>query len=186
MENNRNRQSRKTSTSVNWKKVLLVVIADILLLGACLSTFALFHHVLPKKNLPDPVTIQRPTDTPAPAATQDPSSDATAQPTEVPPLSWAEKFADKFSTAGIVQTDNSFISQNTHVTITKVEASVERSYKGIMTTYPIVYYVADIYITEVDQFSTAFSDGGYQPGTSGSTLFQVRDNKGVVGVNGDN
>ncbi len=183
---NNNTEGKKKSPS-KALKIFYVVLADLLLLGVCLCTFAYFHHVRPHKSTEEPIVIERPTSTPEPAAeTEVAESDVTAEPTEAAPLTWKEKFADMFTNGEIIQTENSFISENTHVTITKVETTVERAYQNEMHTYPLIYYVADIYITNVEQFATAFPKGEYMQGATGSTMFQVRDNNGIIGVNGDN
>jgi len=175
--------------SSSWGKVLLVILLDVALLAVSLLTFAYFHHVKPDTNIPEPIIIERPTATPAPVV-ETPKTDAeveiTAEPTVAPPLTWKELFADKFTDGEVIQTENSFISENTHVTVTRVEDTIERDFQGKSTKYPVVYYVADIYITDVEQFATTFPNGEYQPGAAGSTLKQVRNNKGIVGVNGDN
>ncbi len=170
-------------------KVIGVIAVDLILLGVVLCTFAYFHHVRPHKSTEEPIVIERPTSTPAPveeSVSETDINDVTAEPTEALPLTWKEKFADMFTDGEIIHTADSFISENTHVTITRVETTLERAYQNEMVTYPLVYYVADIYITDVEQFSTAFPKGEYMQGTTGSTLFQVRDNNGIVGVNGDN
>jgi len=182
----RKNTEKQAKTMPKALKIFWIVLLDAALLAACLLTFAYFHHVKPKTVTEEPIIIERPTETPAPVATPDPNSDITAEPTEAPPLTWAEKFADKFTDGEIIQTENSFISENTHVTITRVESTIERAYQGKMTVYPLVYYVADIYITDVEQFATAFPKGEYMPGATGSTLLQIRNNNGIVGVNGDN
>lgn len=169
-------------------KVVLIVLADIALIGASLITFALFHHVIPDTAVPETITIERPTNTPAVAtATPDPSLDVTPEPepTEVVPLTWAEKFADKFTDGEVIQTENSFISENTHITVTKVETTVERVTDGKTKSFPLIYYVTDIYITDVEQFSTAFSDEVFTRNASGSTLLITKENNGIVGINGD-
>ncbi|MEX1378032.1 MAG: phosphodiester glycosidase family protein [Eubacteriales bacterium] len=168
-------------------KVLLVVFLDLLLLGACLCTFAYFHHVRPKPSTSEPIVIEKPITTAAPAATPDANDQTDQVTTEEPVLTWKEKFADKFSSDGsITQTENTFISENTHVTISRVETSVERDFRGQKVEYPVVYYVADIYITDVEQFATAFPKGEYMQNASGSTQMQIINNNGIIGINGDN
>lgn len=177
------KQTKKMSKAL---KIFLVVLADIALIGVSLITFALFHHVIPDKTVSEPIIIERPTNTPAPATnTPDPNSDATPGPTEAVPLTWAEKFADKFTDGEIIQTDNSFISENTHITVTKVETTVERVIDGKTKSFDLVYYVTDVYITDIEQFVTAFSEGEFVRNTSGSTLLTIRRNNGIVGINGD-
>ncbi|MBN2878782.1 MAG: phosphodiester glycosidase family protein [Clostridia bacterium] len=169
-------------------KTVLVIVADLIMIGVFLCTFAYFHHVRPHKSTEAPVVIVRPTEAPAAIVetTPGPSTGEDAQPTEVVPLTWKEKFADKFTDGEVIRTENSYISANTHVTITKHETTVQREYNKTMVNYPLVYYVADIYITDVEQFGAVFAKGEYLPGSSASTLNQVVGNNGVIGINGDN
>ena len=167
------------------QKVIITILLDILLLGVCILTFFYFHSFKPKELDMEPIIITRPTATPAPAATPATDIETEQSPTAEPVLTWEEKFADKFTSDGsVIQTDTSYISENTHITITKVETTIERDFKGQMVDYPVLYYLADIYITDIEQFSTAMPNDEY--GTSGSTLKQVVSHNGVVGVNGDN
>ena len=185
---------KKNNTEGNKKapskvlKVFYVVLADILLLGVCLCTFAYFHHVMPRKSAESSIVITIPTEIPVQAAqTPSPDAESSAEPTEEIPLTWKEKFADKFASDGsVIQTANSFISGNTHVTITRHEKTITRDFKGEMVDYLLVYYVADIYITDVNQLVAAFPKGEYIKSATGSTLKQVTSNNGIVGVNGDN
>ena len=186
MNNRRNDNSHKHS-SYNWKKLVLVVIADIALLAASLLTYAYFHHVKPDTNMPEPIIIERPTEAPTavPAeVTPDPNAEATPEPTAAV-LTWKQKFADKFSDE-IILTENSYISEFTHVTITKYETTVKGWYNSTEIDYPVIYYVTDIYITDIEQLSTTFAKGIYQPKTYAWSLPQVQAANGVVGINGDN
>ena len=133
----RKKTEKHTKKMSKATKVFWIILADAALLAACLLTFAYFHHVKPKTVTEAPIIIERPTETPAPAtATPDPSSDATPEPTEVVPLTWAEKFADKFTDGEIIRTENSFISQNTHITITK-ELIENYSAQSIFSKYDL-------------------------------------------------
>ncbi len=186
METNKNQQKKPARSK--WKKVALVIFLDTVLLAASLLTFAYYHHVKPREISAAPVVIERPTEAPTAVATPTPDTEAevTPEPTEAPPLTWKEKFADKFSDSGVVLTENSYISENTHITITRHVVQTERPYKDKMYSYDVIFYVADIYITDVEQFSSAFAKGEYQPGAREATLSQIMNANGIIGVNGDN
>ena len=72
-------------------RVILIVLADTLLLALCIGVFAYFHFLKPETNLPDPVVIEKPTETPAVENTPETASEVTAEPTEALPLTWKEK-----------------------------------------------------------------------------------------------
>lgn len=143
------------------KNVFKYVLLDLALAGLILCVFALFHHVLPymeksKQNEPTPVAAI-PTPTPAPETA----------PEE---LSWREKFDERFSNV-TMRTDSSYVSKNVSVTISRHTAEKPC----------LVYYVADIYIADIDCFQTAFAAN---PSTQ--PIDELASESGaVLAINGD-
>lgn len=128
-----------------------VVIADLLAVGVILCAFAAFHHVIPSmksKRLAREASVVAAEATPSPTA--EPEVTATPEPTEEPDnrTEWQKKFADRFSDE-IVQADGVYISPNVHIEIEKVETNW-----GEYGNWPLVYYVADIYVASLDNFRT--------------------------------
>lgn len=118
------------------RKLIRAFCLDILLVGIGLNVFALFHHVLDFSPKTEPVELVAPA-APEPSA---PVADEGAGPvSEEPerPLTWREKFADKFTDGDVVQTENSYKSGNINITVSKIEED------------GIIYHVADIYITDI-------------------------------------
>ena len=170
-----------------WAFLLL----QLLLAGLVLCVFALFHHVIPyyktrSEGMPAPIAVVERTETPAPTALpaeepEEPEAEETAEeepaepePTEEPrPLTWAEKFADQF-TEETVWEDLHYSSPTMAVTVTKYEYT-ELLPKG-------VYFVADIYLSDVEQLHAAFPLNGYSFAVPAAI---ARDANAVIAVNGD-
>ena len=110
----------------------LPVVLDVSIAGVILCLFALFHHVLP--------AAEKPLDSIAPPVVQTPQ--------EPQDTSMGAKFKDKF-TGTVVRTENSYSSQN-------IALSVEKKTMGEGKNL-VTYYVADIYIRDVECFQTAFA-----------------------------
>ena len=172
----------------NTKKVILTVLADILVFAMVSFVFAWFHHARPVK--PHPIQPQPvvPTASPSPVpqTTVIPETSAvpgeTAEPqiTEAP-VSTPEptgllhgKFADKFTDGEIIQNENCYRSKDVCVEIEKVQTEV----RG----WPVIYYVADIYIQDISSFATAMVDD-----TEHKKRVDVmaKENNAVVAVSGD-
>lgn len=163
------------NTSTNLRKIVTIVVCDLAALIMCLLVFALFYFVLSNRIVTEPIVIAHPTSTLAPTA---PPETATAA-TEPPVLTWKERFADKFSTTGTIITDTSYISENIHITIDKI-STTDETHK-----MPVTYFVSDIYLTDIEQYQSAFSNGEYRPGANGSIQLTIKKNSGLVGINGD-
>lgn len=130
--------------------VWLLTAIDIVLLGASLVTFALFHHVLPKKmGFKGIQTYGEPGD-------------------------WSEKWAEFFTSDGSVEvTDTSYRSGDIYVNMSTVKED------------NLTYYVADIYVSSIYNFKTAFANDTYGRGYTQTTLTQAKNNGAVIAVNGD-
>ena len=106
-------------------------------------------------------------------ASQTPEKTDEAQQTpQVDMTIWSNKFADKFTDGEVLQTEDSYKSANVSVEMTRYESD------------GVVYFVADIYLTDIKYFKTAFGENK----TSGREFVDdnLVNNNGIVGINGDN
>ncbi|MBO6039993.1 MAG: phosphodiester glycosidase family protein [Oscillospiraceae bacterium] len=158
----------------------LLVMLQLALAGALLCMFALFHHVIPYRQLrrggmPEPIAAVARAET-TPPTEQPIPLELAAEPQTTPepaPQTWAERFAAHFSDE-IVWEDMSYRSPTMAVTVTKYEHP-ELLPKG-------VYFVADIYLSDVEQLQAAFPLNGV---TFAQPAAIARDADAVVAVNGD-
>jgi len=156
------------------KKLILSFGIDVLLVGIGLVAFALFHHVIDLSPKSEPVLL-------ATIASPEPSVELSVEPSPEPspvseepqrPLTWREKFADKFTDGEVRQTENSYTSENINVSFSRVEND------------GIVYHVADIYITDIRHFGANFSYGEYVAKSQKLSEMAV-DNNAIVALSGD-
>lgn len=145
----------------NQLPFIYVILLDVLVAGIILCVFALFHHALPAylnrkaadeaaKAAP-PVVSQAPV-TPVPSTVPviEESEDEPEPLEEVDPRTeWQIKFADKF-TDEVIVTDTSYSSPNVSISIERVETVLE----GQSEWWPVIYYIADVYIASLDNIVT--------------------------------
>lgn len=154
--------------------VLLVILADIALAGLGLVIFALFHHVLPSdiqttgESLPQPTTTLSET-----LITAETTSGVTASETTAERGLWGNKFAGRFSTGEIIVTDNSYQSDNIAITIEKVQQA------------GVTYYIADIFLRDIDYFRAAFAGGSYARNRAADVLDMAVENQAILAITGD-
>ncbi|MDD5016635.1 MAG: phosphodiester glycosidase family protein [Eubacteriales bacterium] len=168
------------------KRVLLIIVIDILLVGIGLCVFALFHHVLPKNLEIDEKYASytaKATDTSAAATPGTATQETGTVETQTGETTTAEanagtwNFADKFTTGEPVITDNSYISEDINITIERVQQ--------ISDSYSITYYVADIYVRNIENFLTAFADDTYGKSITDMPLNMATQNDAIIAVSGD-
>ena len=170
----------------------LIVLADLLLIGATLNVFALFHHVLPGSGDGGPLqTIVSPgeqaqtqsasVDTPAPADTPAPEQQdapAALSPTPEPtPTPQPGDFSAVFP-ATDTGVDALYSYQGDDVRI----AVTDHAENGV------TYYVADIWIRNIQQFKTSFADDeGFKRGSAHAhmPLNIANANNAMVAISGD-
>ena len=153
------------------KKLPFMILQDILLTGLVLCVFALFHHVLPRMNPgPNPAASTPVVLTPAPEK----AGPSRADPQYETP--WQETFAGRFTPETVV-TENSYSSPEISVTIDTVSTQINGE--------PLVYYVADIYISRIENFQTYVENEYFNQfiKTPADELAQMCD--AVVSINGD-
>ena len=153
------------------RKLIRAFCLDILLVGIGLNVFALFHHVIDFSPKTEPVELVAPA-APEPSALVT-GEDAGPVPEEPErPLTWREKFADKFTDGDVVQTENTYMSENINVTFSRIEED------------GIIYHVDDIYIKDIQYLRGGFSHGVYSarsaPISETASLYNA-----VVALSGD-
>ena len=163
----------------------VIIAADIIIAAVVLLFFYFSNYVWEKDITAQPLVTQAAiAQTNEPEQTQadsqessqpTPTAEGTDEPdaTPTPDMTlWSNKFADKFTDGEVIQTENSYQSANVSVTMQKFE------------TDDTVYFVADIYITDIKYFKTAFGENR----TSGRDFVDdnLVNNSGIVGINGDN
>ena len=100
----------------------------------------------------------------------DEAAEASAEPADKTPL--AEKFADRF-TDSVTVTENSYTSPDISITVDEVNED------------NLTYYVADIYVRDIDCFRTALAGDTYGSGFRDSIEDMAVLNNALLAVNGD-
>jgi len=165
--------------------IILVISLDLLGIGAMLVIFILFHHVLrldssdPLQNIVfgDTQTSVEPTVTPAfevVEATDAPEATPTISPTPSPTPEPGD-FSATFPSDETVDEDvyGSYISDTLRIVITQEE------------NYDAVYFVADVWIKDIQEFKTAFSDDTYGRGYASLPTVIASNNNAILAISGD-
>ena len=100
----------------------------------------------------------------------------TAAPTPKPtvdPTPWRVKFADKFTSGAVQQTDLSYQDSNVNIRIDKVQKD------------DLVTFFADIYIADIQYFKTAFAKRADVMGDREPIEDVARQNHAILAINGD-
>lgn len=170
---------KKRATMQLWKVILI----DLIVLGVILLIFATFHHVLPKymasEESPEQLLA---TEAPVIQTIQTEPAVAETIPETEPPTEpdtrtqWQKKFEDRF-TETVVQTENSYSSQEVSITIDTVKAVYDK--------YDVTYYVADIYVAGIENFKTAIANGKFTYYGDQAPLTLAAETGGILSVNGD-
>ena len=148
--------------------------------GLLLALIVLFNHVLsepsddsneqPMDTLqPTPLTVpSTPTSTPAPT----PKPTPTPEPTDYG--AFGPQFGHLFAKNGMVQSgENFYRSEDIYISIEKHEED------------RVTYYVADIYIRELDCLKTAFASGEFSDFKRAFTQDIAKANDAILAVSGD-
>ena len=106
--------------------------------------------------------------------TPDPAAQSTTQPeTAADPTSWRVKFADKFTSGDVEKTDMSYKDANINVSINKVQKD------------DVTYFLADIYVADIQYFRTAFAEQADVMGGREATNVVAQANNAILAINGD-
>lgn len=164
-----------------WHRAVRLALFDLGMIAVGLLIFAYFHHVRPQAySTDDVIIVPRPSDTStvapevSPSETPDPASDAseTPEPTSEP-IAWSEKFSEQFTDGKVKVTDTSYRSDSISVTINRYAQS------------DMAWYVADIYIADIENYLTAFAEGTYGKGYRDWPLNMAIQNNAIIAVTGD-
>lgn len=181
------------------KRLITAIVADLLVLAVFLGAFSYVHFL----RVPDyqPRVLSSPTEAVSaeatPAAETDASVESTATGNASPSADVAAtpepeatstgllggKYAEKFTTGEVEQTENSYRSGNVSIEVTKVTAGTEAK--------PVTYYVADIYVKDISSFRTAvayeYKDQNEGARKNVMSTLQLSEIVGsIVAISGDN
>ena len=180
----KNREARRKRTI---SESIRTALATLLLLGIGLLTFAWFHHGRPKERMsaglltatPTPVpTVQMSeqktlTSTPVPEGAAS-STRPTAEPTPEY-IPWIEKYAEQF-TESILSDEQGYTSPDLAIRITKVQYGKAKT---------AMYYLADIYLTDVFQFESVLAKDRFGTGLRENVKEMGQRSGAVLAVTGD-
>ncbi len=150
-----------------------LLVEELLLTGLVLCVFALFHHVIPdwkvrQQGIGAPIgTVER-NEAELPAPSNETGEELEAQE----PETLADRFAEQFAPEP-VWTENSYRSPRIAVTVTE--------YANPEAFPRLTYYVADIYVADIECFRVGFPEGAtYDTGEQIAAY-----NNAILAVNGD-
>lgn len=160
----------------------LLIVQQLVLTGLVLCVFALFHHVLPRfsEKAAEPIAvIPHVRESAAPAERPQAPEEAAAAPEETPAaapeLSPEETPEPGPFTAERIVGEDSFSSPSLAFTITRYEHPAAHPDQ--------CYFVADVYVRDVEQLGTAFPPTGFLYGDP----FEIAEGAGaVLAINADN
>ncbi|MDO4572363.1 MAG: phosphodiester glycosidase family protein [Clostridia bacterium] len=160
-----------------------VILIDVLAIGLALNVYALFHHVLPERGggLNQSI-VAFDGETPAPASTPAPQDEAAAaastpvpSPTPSPtpaPGDFSAVFPDYDTSEGV---DALYSYQSSDKRIVVYSDKVDEA----------TYYVADVWIRNIQSYKTGFAGGEFARGVYDSTLDIAAENGAFVAISGD-
>jgi exopolysaccharide biosynthesis protein len=156
-------------------KAIKVILRDIILFGIALNIFALFHHVLPRKL--QPVDASRYSSfTPTPIVSD--TINSSLNPSSVTPPPSASPIPGDFSMV-FPATDTGANALYSYQTDT-VKIAINRVQENSVT-----YFVADVYVKNIDALKTAFAKGKYGKNIYDFPLTTANENQAVFAVTGD-
>ena len=168
--------------------IWLMVAIDILLTALVLAVFSYFYLLAPSDEFEEGIVVNTPVNTPQKPSIQEPQSTSNshaqiepdegedADDDEEREPTWAEKFAEHFSDT-IISTDTTYKSPNISITITEMTRGTERR--------PVVYYVADIYVADIECFRTYLAKDKFKPGVTENVLDMHLASGALLAVSGD-
>ncbi|MBR0040764.1 MAG: phosphodiester glycosidase family protein [Oscillospiraceae bacterium] len=161
---------------MSGKRGLALILA--LLLMLLLTAVFSISGPLPAtaENRPEPTAelTPEPTAKPTPEPTPGPTPVPTPEPSPERVRSgvWGEKFADRFTEGEIIEDEYSYRSENVSVTVSKVEENA------------LVYYVADVYVSDLKYLRSGFANGKYNGGFR-KLAEMAADENAIVAICGD-
>lgn len=188
MQNRPNRRPPARIRPLRQMPPYLIAALDILAIAVCLLVFALFDHVIPQPSQKVPQSnvltssSQPPENTSEPTASSAPDVSAvTPDVTDAPVQSvaavgdFSARFADKFTSGEVIQTETSYQSANLNITV-----SSHRDEENDQT-----YYIQDIYIRSIDCLRTLFAEDTYGKSISEEVLDMSNRAGAIAAINSD-
>lgn len=160
-------------------KTILIIVIDIVLIGVGLVIFALFHHVIPDRSEVEVIILATPMaePTPSPAPTPSVTMEIIITPEPTDYGMWGEKFDGKFTKGDeVIRTDFTYISHDINITVEKKEMVINSL---------VTYYIADIYVRNIENFRTGFAEGGFAQGVTETVKKMALENDAIVAITGD-
>ena len=174
------------------KRILLecmrTAISTLTLLAVSLLLFAWFHHARPKQRISAGLVTATPT--PSLFYTMPPESDThealpsssllpipkSTTPAQTPdPVAWAEKYANRFSDT-IIAEENRYTSSYLSIQVESIQYGKAKS---------AVYYIADIYLSDVFQFGTVLAKDKYGSGLRENISAMAQRSGAILAITGD-
>lgn len=157
-----------------WK----IILRDIVLFAAAINGFALFHHVLPQKMQPADASryaaaVAEPTAAPQAAETAQTATEPqiTPEPTATPvPGDFSSAFPSSDTGANALY---SYQSDTVRIAINRVQEN------------DVTYFVADVYVKNIDALKTAFARGAYGKNIYDYPINTATHNAAAFAVTGD-
>lgn len=154
----------------------LLLFLDLLLAGGFLCVFALFHHVIPywgRAEAAAPVAV---VEKPASVSVPVPAAEVETTPEKTAGTPWQLRFAEQFSDE-VEITDHSYKSPTLSIDIS--------THHAVINGYDQVWYVADIYVAQVENFRTWAGEGSFTRLVQTPMEQLAEDSGGVLCINGD-
>ena len=151
-------------------------VGEVLLTAVLLVSFAMFHHVLPRvaarRAWQEAVVSDPSAGTDAAAETPAPTPEATPDPRSQWQIRFAEHFTDE-----VVVTDRSYTSPHVSITITE--------HHGDFKSGPAAYFVADIYVADLDCFGACLAGDTFGLYSSQPIEDVAEEHNAILAINGD-
>lgn len=180
-DDTKRRANNKRHRSGKTKRIPLVIaiFIDLLIAALAMYIFWLNYFLLPQdlsenaQLLPSTVVAEASPTTTANAWVSIVPTDAPTSTAEKDHSMWGAKFHGVFTDGTVETTDNSYKSANISVTVDTVQ------------TDEVTYYVANIYLKNLNSIKTAFATGVYGVGLHEQTDVIAAENNAVLAINGD-
>ncbi len=182
---------KRKNEAMRRRRILLesirTAIATLLLLAISLLTFAWFHHARPKERMsaglitatPTPFVAAQTAEPEAVQSTPLPSAGEKAPPSTPEPtpvyVPWIDKYADQF-TAETRSDEQGYSSSDLAIHISKVQYGKAKT---------AMYYLADIYLTDVFQFESILAKDRFGSGLRESVKEMGQRSGAILAITGD-
>lgn len=177
---------KKNTRMPTW----LLMIIDLLLIGASLCVFALFHHVLSTYSADGGTEVAQPdalstfalpvaaTTETIPEATTSPASRTSGRVNRSRDATQVIASDEAILSADTIRTTlHTYTSEQGEVTLYQIEVGIGSN--------KITYYVADLYLSSVANLQTGLAGGAYGSNTRDSVLSMAEDYGALVALSGD-